>query len=84
MRRAFPSLVEEGFVVIHSAAGSLDRPKIDQANPSASVLRNPNRALVRVANAQDLADEAYTFLSHGDCAHAVDLVVLRALPGMML
>lgn len=84
MRKMFPNLLVEGFVLVHSPTGKLDRPQIDQAAPPVSVLHDPNRTLVSVVNAHDLVGAASGFLAHGDRAHVVDLVALRALLGMMV
>lgn len=80
MRAAYPGCIVDGWVVLHSPMGKLNRPSVERAG----MFPLPGRAPVRLVTPAELTSEVYTFLVQGDSPHAVEVPALASLLRSML
>jgi hypothetical protein len=80
MRYAYPNCHIEGWVVVHSPSGKLNRPSVERAGMTPQM----GQAAVYLVNASELPGSVHTFLAEGDSAHTIDVPVLAALLHSML
>ena len=80
LRAAYPNCIVEGWVVIHSPSGELNRPYIERAGMNAP----QGRAAVSLVNARELTDGLYAFLDGADAGNLVNVPVLAAMLRGML
>lgn len=68
MRAAYPGYIVDGWVVLHSPTGQLNRPSIERAG----MFPLPGRAPVRLVTPAELAAEVHAYLSQAVDPHTVD------------
>jgi hypothetical protein len=80
MRYAYPNCHIEGWVVVHSPSGKLNKPSVERAG----MMPQLGQAAVYLVNGAELPGSVHSFLAEGDSAHTVDVRLLSTLLHSML